>query len=188
MTADGNLAQRAPRSDTDRRGPHPHHVSYTYNDHGELATVTQPDGATSGGTAQPRARRARTRRGDHQLHLRRCRSRRHVINADGNSYDYTYNEYSKVTQVTLTSNSTSQASPAGQAGVQAAGGGCDLVLDSYAYDPAGLLAAATDAMGRTTNYIYNGDQQLIDHPEPTPPRGPAGQSRLHLRRGREPDQ
>ena len=35
------------------------------------------------------------------------------------------------------------------------------MLDSYAYDPAGLLAAATDAMGRATNYFYDGDQELI---------------------------
>ena len=29
------------------------------------------------------------------------------------------------------------------------------MLDSYAYDPAGLLAAQTDAMGRITNYTYD---------------------------------
>src|SRR6202035_4930792 len=109
--ADGNLTQRTQSDLTG--GDATRTTSYTYNDHGEVASGTTPAGATTGYTY------------DDSGHVAT------MVDADGNSYNYTYNEYGKVTQVTLTSNSTSQSNP---------GGGASLVLDSFAYDPAGLLA------------------------------------------------
>jgi RHS repeat-associated protein len=88
-----------------------------------------------------------------------------MVDAGGNTYDYTYNEYNKVTQVTLDTSSTSQASPVASCAppaVPSPGGGCDLVLESDAYDPAGLLAAKTDTMGRITNYFYDHNQDLAE--------------------------
>ena len=149
--ADGNLTQRTQSDLTG--GDAARTTSYTYNDHGEVASVTGPAGATSGGTAPPQGAPSANPTGattgytyDDSGHVAT------MVDANGNEYGYTYNEYGKATQVTLTSNSTSQSNP---------GGGASLVLDSFAYDPAGLLAAATDAMGRTTNYFYNGNRQLI---------------------------
>ena len=130
--ADGNLTQQA-RADL-TGGDATRTASYTYNDHGERASVTDPAGATTGYSY------------DDSGYLTS------KVDADGNEYDYAYNEYGNVTQVTLSSNSTSQANP---------GGGSSLVLSSDAYDPAGLLASATDAMGRSTNYFYNGNQSVI---------------------------
>jgi YD repeat-containing protein len=66
-----------------------------------------------------------------------------MINADGIEHDYTYNAWNEVTSDTMQTPSGPQA------------------LSSYAYDPAGLLAAVTDPMGRITNYAYDPGQELI---------------------------
>lgn len=155
--ADGNLTSL---TQADLTGGDPDRVtSYTYNDHGEVASVTQPGGATSGGGSQSQGASSADPAGattgytynDSGLVAT-------MTDPDGNEYDYAYNEYGKLTQTTLTSNSVSLSLP---------GGGSSLVLDSYAYDPAGLLAATTDAMGRTTNYTYNGDEELTASQELT---------------------
>ena len=86
-----------------------------------------------------------------------------VTDPDGNQYRYAYNEYQEPTQETLYTPSTNEASAVADCAspaTQDPDGGCDLVLESDAYDPAGLLAATTDAMGRITNYAYDNDQEL----------------------------
>jgi RHS repeat-associated protein len=134
-------------------------TSYTYNDHGEVASVTQPGGATSGGTAPSQGAPSANPQGATTGYSYNDSG---LVSAmtdpNGNEYDYTYNEYGDLTQTTLTVNSTSLTLP---------GGGSSLVLDSYSYDPAGLLAAATDAMGRKINYQYNGDEELVQSQELT---------------------
>ncbi len=98
-----------------------------------------------------------------------------------------------MTGVTLYTGPTSQATPVANCtapATQDPDGGCDLTLQSDSYDPAGLLAATTDAIGRTTNYTYDRDQHLIatsqTDPSTTADHGPPDQ--LHLRRRRQPDQ
>jgi len=129
--ADGNLTQL---TQSDLTGGDPTRVtSYTYDDHGNVATVTDADGNTSAYNWDPSGNVTS------------------YTDADGNQYDYTYNPYGEVTSVTLVTPSTAQGNPEA---------GTSQILDSYAYTPAGLLAAATDAMGRVTNYAYAPDQQL----------------------------
>lgn len=139
---------------TDLTGGDPARVtSYTYDDHGQVASLTQPGGATAGGGTQPEGASSSNPAGattgytynDSGLVAT-------MTDPNGNEYGYTYNEYGKLTQTTLVVNSTSASVP---------GGGSSLVLSSSAYDPAGLLAAATDAMGRTTNYFYDSRQKLL---------------------------
>jgi RHS repeat-associated protein len=149
--ADGNLLSL---TQSDLTGGDAARVtSYTYNDHGEVASVTQPGGATSGsgtqsqGASSPNPAGATTGYSYNDSGLVAT-----MTDPDGNEYDYTYNEYGELTQTTLTVNSTNESVP---------GGGSSQVLDSYAYDPAGLLAAVTDAMGRITDYQYNGDDELV---------------------------
>jgi RHS repeat-associated protein len=129
---DGNLTSD---TSTDLTGGDPARTrTYTYNALGEMASVTDPASATTGYSYNDSGQVSS------------------VVDANGNEYDFDYNEYGEVTQVTLNVNSTSQSVP---------GGGSSLVLDSYAYDPAGLLATATDAMGRSASYFYNNNGQLV---------------------------
>jgi RHS repeat-associated protein len=140
-------------------------TTWTYNDYGEVASVTGPAGATSGGSTQTGGASSANPQGATTGYTYDALGNvATMVDGDGNEYDYTYNEYNEVTQVTLHTPSTNQSSaastcPAGQA--PGATDGCDLVLYSYTYDPAGLLAAVTDAMGRITNYFYNANQNLI---------------------------
>jgi RHS repeat-associated protein len=74
-----------------------------------------------------------------------------VTNPGGNTYTYTYNSNQQQVSETLanwTGNSATPASPT------------NLVVDSRSYDPDSLLASDTDAMGRTTQYSYNGEHHL----------------------------
>jgi RHS repeat-associated protein len=141
-------------------------ATYTYNDFGELASVTGPAGATgTSGTAPAQGAPTANPQGTTTGYTYNSSGQvATMVDADGNEYDYAYNEYGETTQVALQYNSTTQTSPepacpAGQ--VPGPAEGCQLVVDSYAYDPSGLLAAATDAMGRSTNYFYNGDDELV---------------------------
>ena len=139
-------------------------TTYTYNDHDEVATVTQPAGATTGGTAQSDGAASGNPDGattgyDYDA----FGDVTQVTDANGNQYRDAYNEYQEPTQETLYTPSTNEASAVADCAspaTQDPDGGCDLVLESDAYDPAGLLAATTDAMGRITNYAYDNDQEL----------------------------
>jgi RHS repeat-associated protein len=162
--ADGHVLSE---TQTDLTGGDPTRTAtYTYNDFGELASVTGPAGATgTSGTAPSQGAPTANPQGTTTGYTYNSSGQvATMVDGDGNEYDYTYNEYGEVTQVALQYNSTTQTSPeptcpAGQ--VPGPAEGCQLVVDSYAYDPSGLLATATDAMGRSTSYFYNGDDELV---------------------------
>jgi RHS repeat-associated protein len=138
-------------------------TTYAYNDHDEVASVTQPAGATTGGTSQSQGASSANPDGattgyDYDAFGNVSQ----VTDPDGNEYRYTYNEYQEPTQETLYTTSTNEADSTATCTTPATpdpDGGCDLVLKSYEYDFAGGLAATTDAMGQITNYVYdnNGD-------------------------------
>jgi RHS repeat-associated protein len=160
--SDGNLLSLTQADLTG--GDAPRTTSYTYNDHGEVATVTQPAGATTGGSSQSEGASSANPQGATTSYgydgLGNVTDR---TDPNGNEYRYTYNEYGEPAQETLYTSPTSQATPTANCTAPAttdADGGCDLVLKSYAYDPAGLLAATTDAMGRITNYTYDHHEDL----------------------------
>ena len=161
--ADGNLLSLTQSDLTG--GDAPRTTSYTYNDHGEMATATQPAGATAGGSAPPQgAASANPQGATTSYDYDGFGNVTQRTDPNGNVYRYSYNEYQEPTQVELYTASTSASAPTAGCtapAVQDSDGGCDLVLDSYAYDPAGLLAATTDAMGRITNYTYDHDQDVI---------------------------
>ncbi|MGW8329913.1 RHS repeat-associated core domain-containing protein [Streptomyces sp. NPDC055897] len=71
---------------------------------------------------------------------------------DHNAYTYSYAPNRELLTTTLTNFTGDPANPSPSA---------PLVLDSREYDPAGLLAFDTDAMGRTTRYTYDWDQKLL---------------------------
>ena len=141
-------------------------TSYTYNDHDEAATVTQPAGATNGGTSQPQGAASADPDGattgyDYDAFGNITQ----VTDPNGNQYRYAYNEYQEPTQETLYTPSTNASQAVADCAAPATqdpDGGCDLVLESYEYDPAGLPAAVTDAMGRITNFDYDSDQELLE--------------------------
>ncbi len=64
------------------------------------------------------------------------------------TFQYTYTAVGNLATVTLTGYTGDPNNPAAAR---------DVVLDSYAYDPAGRLAEHTDAMGRTTRTTYYDD-------------------------------
>jgi RHS repeat-associated protein len=141
-------------------------TTYTYNDHDEIATVTRPAGATTGGSSQADGASSANPDGattgyDYDAFGNVTQ----VTDPNGNQYRYAYNEYNKKTQEILytpNGNAATSAATCSAPATHDADGGCDLVLEAYGYDPAGLLAATTDAMGRITNYAYDHDQELIE--------------------------
>jgi RHS repeat-associated protein len=160
---DGNLLSLT-QSDT-TGGDASRVTSYTYNDHDQVASTTQPAGATSGGGSQSQGASSPYPQGAVTgYNYDTSGNVTSVTDPDGNVRRYAYNEYGEVTQVTLYTPSTSQSSPVANCSPPATAdpaGGCDLVTGSYTYDPAGLVAATTDAMGRITNYTYDTNQDLI---------------------------
>ena len=141
-------------------------TTYTYNDHNEVAAVTQPAGATSGGSSQANgASSANPQGATTGYDYDPFGNVTQVTDPNGNQYRYTYNEYNEKAQAVLytpNTNAASSAASCSSPATQDADGGCDLVVDAYTYDPAGLLAATTDAMGRITNDTYDHDQELIE--------------------------
>ena len=161
--SDGNLLSLT-QSDTTGSDP-PRVTSYTYNDHDQVTAATQPAGATSGGGSQSQGAPNPYPQGAVTgYNYDTSGNVTSVTDPAGNIRKYAYNEYGEVSQVTLYTPSTSQSSPVANCAPPATtdpAGGCDLVTGSYTYDPAGLLAATTDAMGRVTNYTYDTNQDLI---------------------------
>lgn len=162
--ADNNVLTK---TESDVTGGDPSRTtSYAYNDHDEVATATQPAGATTGGSSQTDGASSANPGGattgyDYDAFGNVTQ----VTDPNGNQYRYTYNEYNEKVQELLytpNTNAATSAATCSSPATQDADGGCDLVLDGYTYDPAGLLAATTDAMGRITNYTYDHDQELIE--------------------------
>ncbi|NVK80021.1 LamG-like jellyroll fold domain-containing protein [Streptomyces morookaense] len=109
--------------------------SWTYNSYGQLASATDPaNRTTSYGYDAYGDRTAQT-------------------NPNGTSYAYAYSPTGELLTTTLTNFTGDPVNPSSPT---------SLVVDSRAYDPAGLLASDTDAMGRTTGYYYNWNHQLIE--------------------------
>ncbi|MEU9277184.1 LamG-like jellyroll fold domain-containing protein [Streptomyces sp. NPDC048341] len=103
-------------------------TSWTYNSHDQVDSVTDPLGhETSYG---------------YDAHGNRASE----TDADGNAYTYSYSPTGELLTTTLTNYTGDPVNPSTAS---------SLVLDSRAYDPDGLLASDTDAMGRTTGYQYH---------------------------------
>ncbi|HEX6469166.1 MAG TPA: hypothetical protein VF069_08730, partial [Streptosporangiaceae bacterium] len=117
---------------------------YEYDEHGRLATLTDPEGGTVGY--------------DHD----EAGNLVGRTDADGNEFVFTYNDRDEVTSATLRDWSSDPTQDASS---------IDLVTDSYAYDPAGRLASHTDAMGRTDSYAYYGDDHLASVTRQRPAAG-----------------
>ena len=161
--ADDNLLTT---TESDLTGGDPSRTTtYSYNDHDQVATVTQPAGATTGGTAQSDGAASANPGGATTAYdYDAFGNVTQRTDPNGNQIRSSYNEYNEPTQEILYTSDTNASSSVATCTAPAtadADGGCDLVLRSKAYDPAGLLASETDAMGRTTNYTYDHDQKLI---------------------------
>ena len=77
-----------------------------------MATVTQPDGATSGGSAQSGGASSPYPQGATTSYTYTPLGNvATATSPDGSADDYTYNEYDEATQVTLHTTSTSPANP-----------------------------------------------------------------------------
>ena len=151
-------------------------VSYTYDNHDQVATQTEPAGATSGGTGQTGGASSANPGGATTAYdYDEFGNVSAKTDPNGNVYRYSYNEYQEATLVELYTSSTSASSQTASCtapAIQDGDGGCDLVLDSSAYDAAGRLASTTDAMGRTTSYTYNPDQELTSAETTDPTTSP----------------
>jgi RHS repeat-associated protein len=155
------------RTQTDLTGGDPSRTTtYTYNDHDQVASVTQPAGATTGGTSQSQGATSANPDGATTGYGYDAFGNVNLVtDPNGNEYKYEYNEYQEPTQEMLYTPSTDESSQDGTCtppATQDQDGGCDLVLESYAYDPAGLLRSETDAMGRITDYVPDNDQKLAE--------------------------
>jgi RHS repeat-associated protein len=141
-------------------------TTYTYNDHDEVATVTQPGGATTGGSTQTDGAASADPDGATTAYdYDAFGDVTQQTDPDGNEYRYQYNEYQEQVQevlYTASANAANSTATCAAPATQDPDGGCDLVLTASTYDPAGLLKATTDAMGRITNYAYDPDQELIE--------------------------
>ncbi|WP_316744444.1 DNRLRE domain-containing protein [Streptomyces sp. MK7] len=109
-----------------------------YDTHGRLATLTDPEGGQETYTYDVHGHQTtRTMPGQ-------------------GTFRYAYTALGQLATVTLTGYTGDPNNPSTAA---------DVVLDSYAYDPAGRLAEHTDAMGRTTRTTYYDDglqaQQIL---------------------------
>jgi len=107
---DGNLLSEV-QSDLTGNDP-TRTTTWTYNDDGEVSSVTGPAGATSGGSAQSEGASSANPAGTTTGYTYNASGNiASMVDGDGNIYNYSYNEYNDVTQVSLHTGSTSQSSP-----------------------------------------------------------------------------
>jgi RHS repeat-associated protein len=126
---DGNLATTAQR---DPLGGDPSRVTaYTYDDHGHVAQVTDPQGGVTA------------------YGYDAFGNRTSMVDANGDQYQYAYTARNQLAEVRLRDWNGDPA------GTPSPGG--YLVLNAYAYDFGGRLALHTDAMGRQVRYDYYDD-------------------------------
>ncbi|MFF4990180.1 polymorphic toxin-type HINT domain-containing protein [Streptosporangium saharense] len=109
-------------------------VSYTYDAHGRVETITGPEGGVVRYTWDQTG------------------ARTGIVDELGNTFHYGYTVRGELKTRTLKNWTGSPLNP------QAAR---DLVIESYTYDPEGRLALEADAMGRKTSYTYLGDDLLF---------------------------
>ncbi|MEU1879880.1 RHS repeat-associated core domain-containing protein [Streptosporangium sp. NPDC020072] len=102
-------------------------TTYTYDDHGRAASVTGPEGAVVRYTWDE------------------VGARTSVTDEVGNLFQYGYTVRGELASRTLKNWTGSPVSPQAPQ---------DKVLESYAYDPAGRLAATVDSMGRKLTQTY----------------------------------
>ncbi|MEU6098622.1 LamG-like jellyroll fold domain-containing protein [Streptomyces sp. NPDC047079] len=123
---DGNTTSQAVADTTG--GNTSRTTTWTYNSHDQVDSVTDPAGrkTTYGYDAYG--------------------NRASETAADGNAYSYSYSPTGELLTTTLTNYTGDPVNPSTAS---------PLVIDSRAYDPDGLLASDTDAMGRTTSYKYH---------------------------------
>ena len=174
--ADGNLLSQV---QSDLTGSDPARTTtYTYNDSGELASVTGPAGATTGGTAQSQGASSANPAGTTVGYTYDASGNvATMVDADGNQYDYAYNEYNVPTQVTLTSNSTNPSNSAATCApgqTPAADGSCALVVDFVCLRPGGSAGGDDRRDGP--------DHQRFLRRRPGPDRHPGAAAPRHLRR------
>ncbi|WP_247648747.1 LamG-like jellyroll fold domain-containing protein [Saccharomonospora xinjiangensis] len=118
-------------------------TSYTYDQHGRVHTVTDPEGGMT-----------TTEHDDFGAVVR-------TVNPVGTEFLTTYTKARHQLATRTVKGFTGDGQPAR-----------DVVLESRAYDPAGRLASVTDAMGRTTAYTYYDDdllasETLLDYTDPS---------------------
>lgn len=134
---------------------HTPRTAVTYDGDGDVLTVVQSD--TTGGDAARTT--TNTYNSDDELHSTTDPVGRQseygydvygnttsLTDPAGNVYSASYDPNGNLLTVTLHGWTGDSATPAAPT---------DLVVDSEAYDPDGLLAADTDAMGRVTRYDYD---------------------------------
>ncbi|NUS16386.1 MAG: hypothetical protein HOY69_34165 [Streptomyces sp.] len=107
-------------------------TGWAYNDHDQVASVTDPAGNTTRYGYDPFG------------------NENEVTGPDGSHYALTYSPTGQLLTNTLTNYTGDPSDPSSPA---------PLVLDSRAYDPAGLLSSETDSMGRTVDFVYNRNYQ-----------------------------
>ncbi|MEU4652764.1 LamG-like jellyroll fold domain-containing protein [Streptomyces sp. NPDC023723] len=109
----------------------PRAMTYELDDHGRPVRVTDAEGNETSYGYDPFGNQT------------------FMVDGNGNRFEYAYTARNMIAEVRLVD---WDGDPDG-----ADGSGEDLVMQSYAYDMAGRLAQHTDAMGRTLEYQYYGD-------------------------------
>ncbi|WP_182909016.1 LamG-like jellyroll fold domain-containing protein [Microbispora sp. H13382] len=108
-------------------------ITYTYDDFGRIASIEGPEGGVQRYAYDHKGRKVS------------------FTDESGAEYHYGYTARDELATTTLIGWAGSPANP------QAA---ADVVMESLSYDPAGRLAGRTDAMGRTREFTYYGDNRL----------------------------